>query len=257
MKYAVITGGGTGLGRALTLMLSLEPEMMVLITGRTDSTLEETQNINPQKIMRVVADIGTEGGREAVFNALPTDADIAYLVHCAASLAPKRLVDITLSEFREQMATNLEAPIFLTQKLLPYLHTGSRVLNISSGYAHKPGNGVSAFSIGKAALFMAYQCLAQELKGMGIHVGSLRPGLIDTNAQKILRETPPAVFPEQPTFVAFQQEGKLQPPLKPAAFAKWVLINTDAETFSASEWNIYDEWHQAKWAESAPADEEF
>lgn len=61
------------------------------------------------------------------------------MVHNAAVLEPvKPLMEVDVCEWRQSMSTNVEAPLFLTQMLLPHLKAGARILHISSGAAHKP-----------------------------------------------------------------------------------------------------------------------
>ncbi len=257
MKYAIVTGGGTGLGRALALLLSMESDIEVLIIGRRLEKLEEVKSINPDKIHVVQADISKKEGRETVFSAIPRDAHVAYLVHNACKLETKKLIDVTEENWDEEISTNLKAPFFLTQKLIPCLRDGGRILHISSGFAHRAGLGVGMYCIAKAALHMLYLALKQELVSSNIHVGSLSPGLIDTNMQETLRNSSSETFPLHDQFVQFQMEGRLQSPIKVATFVREVLLNTLDEDFSVEEWQISNPKPSVTgWEEKVLPDEE-
>ncbi|MFN7096938.1 MAG: SDR family oxidoreductase, partial [Gammaproteobacteria bacterium] len=225
-SFAVVTGGGTGIGRAVALRLSRQENLSVLIIGRTLQSLQETQQLAEKPIAIVQADVSTAEGRDAILNAIPEHAHIAYLIHNAAIMDGSELKNISLESWRHQMAVNVEAPLFLTQKLLPFLKEG-RILHISSGFAHMPTHGVGAYCISKAALYMMYKCLALELTNDHIAVGSLRPGPVDTPFQHKMRNFPPDIFPNVTKFIEMKKENTLNSPEKVAKFAEWVLLNTD------------------------------
>jgi|SRR5579872_3168206 len=247
-SYAIVTGGGAGVGRSLAQLLSQHDNISVLIAGRKIETLKEAQAFNSSKIQIIQADVGTHEGRLAICKALPQQAKVTCLVHNAAIIEGCELRNVTLEDWRYQMAVNVEGPLFLSQLLLSRLVDNGRILHISSGFAHMASHGLGAYCVSKAALFMAYKCLAIELGKLNVHVGSLRPGLVDTSLQEKLRSLPSDVFPDVHKFQSFPKENKLQPPSKIAKFIEWVIFNTDNKKFSEEEWNIADAWHQEYWA---------
>lgn len=248
-SYVVITGGGSGVGRALAAKLTKHNNLSVLIAGRSHQSLEKTKLLGEDLIEIVQADIATEEGRNAISEAIPKNARIAYLVHNAAVVEGCELKDVSLESWRYQMAVNLEAPLFLTQKLLPRLENG-RVLHMSSGFAQIPCQGIAPYCISKAALHMMYKCLSLEFNKMNIYVGSLRPGVVDTPMQEKLRSLSENIFPALPKFIAMKKENNIQQPEKIAKFIEWVLLHTDNVKFSETEWNIADTWHQENWITS-------
>lgn len=183
---AVITGGGSGLGRAMAIILAKKGHD-VFIIGRRAEKLDETSSQNPEKIHSIVADVSTEEGRNTIKLKL-NRAKIKYLIHNAGIVKPlKPLLETTIAEFRQTLATNLEAPIFLTQTLLPLIPKNSRILHISTGAAHNPLPGMGVYAISKAGLLMAYKVYKQELLEKEIYVGSIQPGVVDTEMQSVLR----------------------------------------------------------------------
>lgn len=136
----------------------------------------------------------------------------------------------------------MEAPLFLTQTLLPLFAPNARVLTISSGAAHRPLRGWGAYCATKAGAYMLYQLLAEELRDRDIAVGSLRPGVVDTPMQDHIRELSPADFPAVERFRALKAEGGLVDPSDVALFARRLLMLNDRARFSSGEWDIREHW---------------
>ena len=246
-KWAVVTGAGSGIGRSLTLELATRG-FRVLGVGRRPEPLKKLQNENPSRISVVSADVSAHQGRLAIGKALPVGHCVRLLVHNAGLLAPvAALKDVRAKDWRYHMAVNLEGPLFLTQRLLPKMAAGSRVLHLSSGAAHAPYRGWGAYCTSKAALHMLYRCMDQELEHAGIRVGSVRPGVVDTPMQDLVRSAPESVFPDLPRFVALKQEKHLTPPEKTAHFLAWLLLETEDPEFADQEWDIRDEQHHHRW----------
>lgn len=245
-SWAVITGGGTGIGRALAAELARQ-DVAVLIAGRRADALEQTRALDPQHIRSLAADVSEESGRQRVCEALPEEARIAYLVHNAGVLDPIGPIgDLDVASWRRNMAVNVEAPLFLTQALLPRLDEG-RIVHVSSGAAHRPIAGWSAYCTAKAALFMLYRCINAELNERRILCASVRPGVVDTPMQAHVREQPETRFPSVERFRTLQREGALHPPEEVARFMSWVLREVSDGAFPAREWDIDDTTHHELW----------
>ncbi|MBK1674208.1 short-chain dehydrogenase [Ectothiorhodospira shaposhnikovii] len=248
--WAIVTGAGSGLGRALALDL-VERGIQVLAVGRRQDALQETQNRAQAFIGTVSADIATETGRAAIVAAVESLQPLRYLIHNAAVLEPiGPLSDIKLAQWRLQQATNVEGPLFLTQALLPHLAADARILHVSSGAAHRGLPGWGGYCTSKAGLFMLYQCLREELSPLGFHVGSVRPGVMDTPMQARIRESDESRFPGVERFRRLKAEGQLQPPERVADFLSWILLETGNRQFSEEEWDIDNEAQTRLWQDT-------
>jgi len=244
-ETAVVTGGGTGIGRSICHALA-DRGLAVIAVGRRKEHLEETRAHAPDRITALAADVSDPMGRDAVVKAVG-DGKLRCLVHNAGTLEPVGPLErVRLSEWRASQAVNVEAPLFLTQALLPVL-PGGRVLHISSGAAHDGYPGWGAYCVGKAGLHMLYRVLAQELADRGIGVGSMRPGVVDTPMQALIRQQTEADFPLVEQFRKLKQEGGLEEPAVIAAFTAWLLLETTAEDFIREEWNYNDSSHRSRW----------
>lgn len=243
----VITGGGSGLGRAMALAFS-QRGYPVLIIGRRLQPLQETADLAGASCETLAADVATEEGRAAISSAVG-ERQVAMLIHNAGTLEPiGPLAHVSLAAWRTAMQINLEAPLFLTQALLPRL-AGGRVLHISSGAARNALAGWGAYCVSKAGLYMLYQMLNTEHNE--IAVGSVRPGVVDTPMQALIRRQDEQQFPAVERFRALQQQGQLRSPEDVADFIAWVLLETSPEAFKAHEWDINDASHIRQWQETA------
>lgn len=251
--WVVVTGGGTGIGQALVHEFAGAGHP-VLAVGRRREPLEATrgnvQAAYPDAHVAVVsADVGSPEGRSAIEKALG-DQGVHWLIHNAGVLDPVGPVtEVTLEAWRAHHAINVEGPLFLTQQLLPRLTPGARILHVSSGAAHRSIPGWGAYCTSKAALHQLYRVLRDDLAqaGYDVAVGSLRPSVVDTPMQSLIREQTPDRFPAVEQFRAMKSAGQLHDPVQVARFTHWMLAHTDSETFSAEEWDFGDAKHRAQW----------
>lgn len=236
-RIDVITGAGSGIGRALARAL-LADGGRVLGVGRRHVALSETGQDN-SRFEAVAADVATESGRGAISEAVG-ERGVRFLVHNAGRLEPVApLARVSLDAWRANMAVNVEAPLFLTQCLLDRLD-GGRILHISSGAAHRGIPGWGAYCTAKAALHMLWQQWKAELEARDIAAGSLRPGVVDTPMQALIRGQSAENFPQVAAFRALKDNGELASPEAVATFARRVLCNTNRALYESREWALRD-----------------
>jgi len=260
-NWAVITGASSGIGAAILRRLAMkEKNLNCLGIGRNLSRLEEVQqSIDTSNVHIVSADVSTPEGITAIVNALPPNACVKYLVHSAAFFAPiGPLIEMDNAQFREAMATNLEAPLFLTKALLPNLKrcateaTKPRVLHVSSGAAHNAYEGWGSYCITKAGFNMMYRVLAGELSHDNILVGSVRPGVVDTPMQDTVRgfNGDSLHFPMHTKFIDLHSQGQLECPDTVATYIYWMLKEINDDEFSREERDIrLSSKDDARWKE--------
>ncbi|CAM2011149.1 SDR family NAD(P)-dependent oxidoreductase [Acanthopleuribacter pedis] len=244
---ALVTGAGTGIGRALSFALA-NLGINVLGVGRREHLLQETRDAFPDLIHILVADLATEEGRRAVIAAEAAKNGFGLVVHNAATLQPVApLLEIDHQAWIEHMAINVHAPLFLTQLVVPHMVRGGRILNISSGAAHNAYRGWGAYCTSKAALHMIYQVLKEELADRELMIGSARPGVVDTPMQAEVRTASPEIFPDLQRFLDLKDDGNLQTPAHVAKFLTWLLLDVDDEKFTHKEWDVRDAAHHEYW----------
>ena len=81
-----------------------------------------------------------------------------------------------------------------------------------------------------------------EFKNKNILVGSVRPGVVNTPMQSLLRQSDPIDFPDLPLFIQYNEKGKLIPVEIVAQFLRYILMKTDDSQFIDKEWDIYRDY---------------
>ncbi|WP_049577648.1 SDR family NAD(P)-dependent oxidoreductase [Streptomyces sp. SBT349] len=178
-RAVLLTGGGTGIGRA-TARRFAAAGADVLVVGRTAERLAEAAEQHP-RIRAFVADVAApDAPGSVVAAALDAFGRIDALVNNAAITRPAPLGEIDRKVAEEQLATNLLGPVFLTQRALPHLEPGATVVNVTSNppYYGWPGNSV--YGSTKVALDFLTHTWAVELAPRGIRVVSVAPGVTRT-----------------------------------------------------------------------------
>lgn len=242
----VITGGGSGIGRALALALAGRGKK-VLIAGRRASVLNQTA-LESSLIQTVCADVSTAEGREHIRASLQDVPRISALINNAGTLYPlTSLQNMQLKDWHQAFHTNLDAPLFLTQSLYDQLQEG-RVLNIGSGAAYFAIKGWSAYCVSKAALSMLTQCW--QLESDSVVFASVMPGIIDTDMQALARERCDMDMEHVLFYRRLKENNRLIAPETVAEFLVWLLLDSDKKTFASKEWDIYDRDHHHLWLKS-------
>ena len=248
MKVIIITGASSGIGYALAEALIARDQYIVAI-ARREQPLQDLKNKYPDQVRIISADVSSVKGRENIVNNLADIKQITALVHNAGVIEPVAPIQkIELQQWRRAQAVNTEAPLFLSQALIPKLKQG-RILHISTAAAHIPFPAWSAYCSSKAALFMLYQCLKLELADIPIAVGSVMPGIVDTAMQAEIRAHKNMPKERLDFFTELKANHKLLSTQTVARFLSWLLLDVKSDEFSEQEWDIYDTSHHDAWLE--------
>lgn len=239
----VITGGGSGIGRALAQALAARGKQ-VLIIGRREKMLAETASFSPL-ISILCSDVSTKEGRLEISQKLQSVISLEGLIHNAGLIEPiAPLASLDELSWDKAFATNLNAPLRLTQLLLDKLKHG-RVLSIGTKAAYLPTPSWAAYCASKAALVMLIRCW--QLESPNIAFSSVMPGIVDTEMQSLIRH---AVFMDEDKkgfFKQLKEKNALLSPETVGLFLCWLLLDCEKEAFVAEEWDIYDKKHHAAW----------
>ena len=185
-RTALVTGGGSGIGRATALALAAEGAL-VTVAGRTRDTLEETVRLvqaNGGAARHVVADVTDESAVEAAIEAAIGDTgrlDIA--VNNAGYDGEYQLTaDYSTDMLDTMIAINIRG-VFLSMKHELRQMTAQRfgsVVNMSSGAGLVGVAGFSGYTATKAAEISMTKSSALEVAALGVRVNALCPGLVET-----------------------------------------------------------------------------
>lgn len=179
----LITGGGSGIGRALAKAFA-EAGNFVIVAGRRLDALRETAKLAPN-ISTLQLDVGDANaiarGAEEVVAAHP---QLNVLVNNAGIMRAESLLDPkgSLEVAEATVATNLLGPIRLTQALLPQLRTQARgaVINVSSGLAFVPLALTPTYCATKAAIHSYTESLRWQLRNTAVEVLEVVPPYVQT-----------------------------------------------------------------------------
>ncbi|MEV6553577.1 SDR family oxidoreductase [Streptomyces sp. NPDC051597] len=179
-RRVVVTGAGTGIGRAVAHAFADEGAR-VLVVGRGAARLAETAAGRPG-IHPFAADISApEGPRLVVEAAVRELGGLDVLVNNAVTMRSAPLGAIEADDTHRQVATNLLAPLFLTQEALPHLEAAKgTVLNVTTAGNQRGWPGHSVYGATKAALDFLTRTWALELAPRGIRVAAVAPGPVET-----------------------------------------------------------------------------
>lgn len=181
IETALITGAGSGIGRALAKEAATRGYDLILV-GRNPEKLAETKHmIGDGSIKTVPADITRADGRAAIKAA--AGRELAVLVNNAGTLAVGKLTALADEDLDRMAATNLTAPMALTRDLVPALRAkGGRVVNIGSVFGDIAFPYFAAYSATKFGLRGFSDALRRELKKDGIGVTYVAPRAVRTEA---------------------------------------------------------------------------
>lgn len=243
---AIVTGAGSGIGRATAVEL-VGAGVHVIAVGRRLAALEETAALAGGSVTCVKADVSTAEGRGAIRSALAGQS-LNYLLHGAA-ISPASLMTApdAADAWQETMRINLDSLFHLTLLLAPALGHGGRVLFVGSNSATKPRRGGAAYCVSKAAGHMLYRCLKLELGNQGILMTSAIPSPVYTAIVRDHMDADPSVFPDGADYARQLASGEMIAPETVGSFYRWLLCNTPDDRFAAEQWNIQDPSHRADW----------
>ncbi|GAB6890645.1 SDR family oxidoreductase [Geobacillus stearothermophilus] len=184
-KTAIISGGDSGIGRAVAVHFAKEGADVAIIYLNEHEDAEETKRLVEQEGRRCLAmagDIGDEEFcKEAVKQTIEAFGKLDIVVNNAAEQHPQpNFLNITAAQLEKTFRTNVFGCFFLTKAALPHLKSGSAIINTASITAYEGNEQLIDYSATKGAIVAFTRSLAKALVGQGIRVNGVAPGPIWT-----------------------------------------------------------------------------
>lgn len=233
-QLAVVTGASAGLGHAIAEAL-LDRGWQVLGVSRRTADIEHADYADLCCDLADAAALDETFGEVFATRYQLASRDRVALINNAGVLGPVGpLSDAAPAAFNRTLALNVTAPAILTGRFVKWCaEVPLRVVNISSGAAHRPIAGWAAYCASKAALHMLGAMTAAEVESMPAFAGrdvrvlGFAPGVVDTAMQGEIRARSPDELPGVQRFLDLHADGELLPPEKPAAeIAEWLARDT-------------------------------
>lgn len=181
-KVAIVTGGTSGVGRAVVRRLAGAGARVIAI-GRNaaDGAALEGEPAGPGEIRFQACDVGrSEDIAAAVAEAAARFGRVDVLVSNAATMTFAPVADLAEDDWDRVLAVNLKAAFLLTRYALAHMGAGSSIVAVSSVHAIATTAGVAPYAASKGGLEALMRALAVELAPRGIRANAVRLGAIDT-----------------------------------------------------------------------------
>jgi NAD(P)-dependent dehydrogenase (short-subunit alcohol dehydrogenase family) len=234
-RVAVVTGGDSGIGRAVALAFAREGADLVIgyLEGESEDA-EETARLvreSGRRIVLVPADLTDEAACGSLVDQTLAEFErIDVLVNNAAyqMAQPGGLEDISTEQFDRVMKTNLYAMFWLCKMALPHMRPGGSIINTSSVQASSPSGELLDYATSKAGIVNFTRGLASMVAAQGIRVNSVAPGPIWTPLI-------PATMPEEKV-ESFGRQTPMGRAGQPAEVATaFVFLASDESSYITGE----------------------
>jgi len=194
-KVALITGGDSGIGRAVAILYAKEGADVSIVYLNEHQDAEETKRQveeEGRRCLLIAGDIGSESFcRDAVEQTVRELGRLDILINNAAEQHPQESIEqISAEQLERTFRTNIFAMFYLVKASLPHLKEGSAIINTASVTAYKGSPQLLDYSSTKGAIVAFTRSLSQSLVEKGIRVNGVAPGPIWTPLI-------PSTFPEE------------------------------------------------------------
>lgn len=190
-RTALITGGGRGIGAAIARTLAQHGAKVALAARSTAEIEAVARELGPDRAAAIACDVADWRAVESmVAQGEKRLGPIDILINNAGVIDPiGALADSDPAAWARNIEINLTGAYHVIRAVLPGMLARRRgtIVNVSSGAAHRPLEGWSAYCSAKAGLKMLTDALTLETKGSGLRVFGLSPGTIDTQMQVKIR----------------------------------------------------------------------
>jgi NAD(P)-dependent dehydrogenase (short-subunit alcohol dehydrogenase family) len=218
-RKAVISGGDSGIGRAVAIAYAREgADVLIAYLPEEKSDAEEVIDLiekEGRKAVRFEGDISDEATCEKLIDtAVKELGSIDILVNNAGKqVAVENIADVTTEQFDKTFRTNIYAMFWLSKYALPHMPAGATIINTTSIQAYEPSAHLLDYASTKAAIAAFTKALSQQVADKGIRVNAVAPGPFWTPLQPSYGQPEEKVqkFGEQSIFGRPGQPAEIAP----------------------------------------------
>ncbi len=189
-QTALITGASSGIGLELSRLFARDGYHLVLVarsTQKLESLAAELKQVHGVDVLTLPVDLSQTGATKEIFDAVQArNIAVHTLVNNAGFGIHKPLAETTLEETTQMLQVNITALTELTRLFLPGMlgRKSGHILNVGSTGSFAPAPFMAAYAASKAYVLSFSEGLAEELRGSGVTVTALCPGVTPTGFQE-------------------------------------------------------------------------
>ena len=232
-KAAIITGGDSGIGRAVAVAFAKEgADVAVLYLNEHDDAKETKRMVEKEgrKCLLIAGDIGDEQFcRDAVEQAVRELGHLEILVNNAAEQHPQEeITKISAYQLERTFRTNIFSQFFMTKAAMPHLKQGATIINTTSVTAYRGSGGLIDYASTKGAIVAFTRSLAENLAKKKIRVNGVAPGPVWTPLI-------PSTFPKEKV-EKFGGDVPMKRPGEPVEIApSYVFLASDDSSYMTGQ----------------------
>jgi NAD(P)-dependent dehydrogenase (short-subunit alcohol dehydrogenase family) len=184
-KVALITGGDSGIGRAVAIAFAKEGANIAIVYLDEHEDAKETQQLiqkEGRECIIMAGDVGSSAFcKQIVENTVGTFGKLDVLVNNAAQQFPQESIEmITDEQLEKTFRINIFSMFYTVRAAMPHLKKGARIINTTSVTAYRGSSHLLDYSATKGAIVAFTRSLSQQLAEKGIHVNAVAPGPVWT-----------------------------------------------------------------------------
>jgi NAD(P)-dependent dehydrogenase (short-subunit alcohol dehydrogenase family) len=232
-KVALITGGDSGIGRAVAIAYAKEgADVAIVYLNEHEDAQKTKQEIEKlgQRCLTIAGDVGNEQFcQQSVQKTVEEFGHLDILINNAAEQHPQESIEnISAEQLERTFRTNIFSMFFLTKAALPHLKEGSAIINTTSVTAYQGNPTLLDYSSTKGAIVAFTRSLSKALVEKGIRVNGVAPGPIWTPLI-------PSTFPEDKV-KSFGAQTPMQRPGQPEEVASsYVFLASNDSSYFAGQ----------------------
>ena len=239
-KVAIVTGGGTGIGKSIAELFAREGAQVV-ITGRRLEKLREVENAitqNGGSVLAIGADVTSQPDNERIVKeTLSKFGKLDILVNNAGDFTVGTVTETSIEDWDRIFNLNVRGVFLLSRLALPEIERsgGGSIINISSTLGEQVIPACTAYCASKAALNMMTESMACDYAAKKIRINTISPGVVDTPIHAARKITDEVAWANQ--MASMHPLGRLGQPIDVASAALF-LASDDASWITGANLQV-------------------